>query len=958
MRIVVDGRPVEIAAGESLLVALLRAGLHPTGGGCLCLGGDCPHCLVTVDGVSYVRSCQVQARPGTVVERHHRGGKTPPLLDVDDADLRSEHPAVPARHLHCDVVVIGQGASGREAAAAARAGGKEVVTLETSDGQEAVGIYSGPLVVARNAEGTLQVHVRDEIVVATGAAEIQPVAPGSELDGLLTARAASALAAAGFDLGRVVVVGQSPESVEAERLDGELVRFETRLESRDEDEDRVGAVVVRDRDGTEHRHECDTVSLGLGLHPRDALLRMGHGLAVRAVGDAACESDIPPCPRAGTVCPCGGVEVADLESVWERGFHELELVKRATLAGTGTCQGSACIPHIRSFLLEKGKELQPPFTARPVARQLTLGEIASGAYHAPTPRTPLHDEHEHLGARMERSGGWWRPWSYGDPVEEYAAVRERVSIGDVSTLGKFLVSGPDALAFLEHLYPTRVSTLKVGRSRYVLLLDERGYVLDDGLICRDAETRYTLSLTSAGSTFGELWLRDWADALGHDVRIMNQTMSLGAINVTGPLAAELLARAGVEQLPRFARHGRRTVAGIDCRIFRLSFTGELSYELHHPAADSVALWRRLLELGEEYHIRPHGLETLLNLRLEKGHIVVGQDTDYDSTPRRLHHEWAVKLDKEDFVGLQAVERTNRQPLDRQLVGLEMELPPPLEGEVIRLGERWVGNVTSSAESHHLGKAVMLAWLHLMDGELPEVVSVGGRPARRVPLPFYDPEAKRARAEVKFEPSEYPPGEPPPARPSVGFPSSGSRGGSSGGSSGASSGGPSGSSSGPSKGLPGRSSGVPGASRFARLEATRILAAPAALDDANWPEGAAILRIAADEVLVIGVAQVSRTGSSLPIPAALHAAGGLAPPDSVADPHAIVERETGFSGAWLPAEEAAAILSRTCAWELPVERPAFAQGAVAEVPVKLLLEEDRLLIAVQTPLAQELEDRLW
>ena len=99
---------------------------------------------------------------------------------------------------------------------------------------------------------------------------------------------------------------------------------------------------------------------------------------------------------------------------------------------------------------------------------------------------------------MERSGGWWRPWSYGDTEEEQVAVREGVSIGDVSTLGKFLVSGPDALPFLEKLYPTKVSTLKVGRSRYVLLLDERGYVLDDGLICRDAETRYTLTLTSAG----------------------------------------------------------------------------------------------------------------------------------------------------------------------------------------------------------------------------------------------------------------------------------------------------------------------------------------------------------------------------------------------------------------------------------------------------------------------------
>jgi glycine cleavage system aminomethyltransferase T len=807
---------------------------------------------------------------------------------------------VPARHVHCDVAVIGQGASGREAAAHAREQGKEVVELDAAAGQEVVGIYTGPLVVARTAEGTLQLHVREEVVVATGAAEIQPVAPGTELDGLVTARAAAALARAGFDLGRVIAVGESPEGVQALRVEGEVVRFEG--------DGRVRAVVVREADASERRYECDTVSLGLGLHPRDALVRMGHGLAVRAVGDAARTSDIPPCPRAGTICPCGGVEVADLQSVWERGFHELELVKRATLAGTGTCQGSACIPHIRSFLQAKGRELQPPFTARPVTRQLTLGEIASGAFHQPTPRTPLHDEHVRIGAQMERSGGWWRPWSYGDSVEEYTAVREGVSIGDVSTLGKFLISGPDALAFLEQIYPTRVSTLKVGRSRYVLLLDERGYVLDDGLVCCDGETRYTLSLTSAGSTFGELWLRDWADAKGHDVRIMNQTMSLGAINVTGPLAAELLAAAGVERLPGFARHDRQRVAGVDCRVFRLSFTGELSYELHHDASESLTLWRRLLELGRDYGIKPHGLETLLSLRLEKGHIVVGQDTDYDSTPRRIHHEWAVKLDKDEFVGRQALERTNRVPLDRQLVGLEMELPAPLEGEVIRVGERWVGNVTSSTESHRLDKAVMLAWLHFVDGELPEEVTIGGRPARRVELPFYDPKAERARARVAVtSPADV-------------------------------------------RGEWTQTVAAEPSGHFRRLDGTRVMASPAALDAAAWPTRLATLRIAPDEILVLP------RSSAEPGVAATDSAATIR--GVVPDPHAIVERETGFSGAWLSSEEANEVLARTCAWEPPATRPAFAQGSIAEVPVKLLFEDDRVMFVVQTPLAADLAERLW
>ncbi len=208
--------------------------------------------------------------------------------------------------------------------------------------------------------------------------------------------------------------------------------------------------------------------------------------------------------------------------------------------------------------------MQAPFTARPVTRQLTLGEIASGAHHAPTPRTSLHDEHIRMGARMTRVGGWWRPWDYGNVLEEYWAVREAVSLGDVSTLGKMLVAGPDALELLERLYPTKVSTIKPGRSRYVLLLDDRGYTLDDGLICNDGSDdtkRYLLTFTSGGSTTAELWVRDWAEAWELDVRILNQTQALSAINVTGPLANELMARAGLTEPMAFMEHTRRH----DCR---------------------------------------------------------------------------------------------------------------------------------------------------------------------------------------------------------------------------------------------------------------------------------------------------------------------------------------------------------------------------------------------------------
>lgn len=729
-RMIVDGQPLPFTPGDSVAVAMLRAGLHPTGGGCLCLAGDCPHCLATVDGVAYVRTCQTPARPGLVIERF-------PVADYPPLPVGNPRaPAVTARNLHCDVVVIGQGEAGQAAAAQATQTGKRVITLDAQHGQEVIGIYAGPLVVARTADGMLHVHVHEEIVVATGAAEIQPVAPGNELAGIVTARAAEILAKANIDLGRVVAVGTPPAGLAVKPVTGQILRFEG--------SERVSAVVVQGADGQEERHACDTVAVGLGFHPRDALVRMGHGLPVRAVGEVTRPADIPPCPLAGVVCSCSGVTVENLESVWQRGFHEMELVKRATLAGTGTCQGSVCLPHLRSFLANRGGALQAPFTARPVTRQLTMGEVAAGADHRATPRTALDEEHRRLGAQMDRIGGWWRPWHYGDPLAEYWAVRTGVSIGDVSTLGKMQVDGPDALELLERLYPTKVATIAPGRSRYVLLLDERGYVLDDGLVCNDGNGRYTLTFTSGGSSFAEMWVRDWAESWGLDVRLLNQTLSLGAINVTGPLAKELLARAGLTDPPKYMQHLNAVVAGVACRVYRLSFTGELSYELHHPAADSVQLWRALLALGADLGIKPHGIQVLLQLRLEKGHIIVGQDSDFDSTPRRVDMEWAIKLDKE-FVGRTAVLRTNKLPLDKQLVGLEMAGPAPFEGSVIYHGSEYAGYVTSSFTSPLLGKSVLLGWLRLFDNALPTEVTIDGRPAQRVAIPFYDKEGARARA---------------------------------------------------------------------------------------------------------------------------------------------------------------------------------------------------------------------
>jgi glycine cleavage system aminomethyltransferase T len=735
-RLVVDGRPLPFRAGDSVAVAMLRGGEAP-GGGTLCLAGDCGNCLAQVDGVAYVRTCQVSARPGLPVVRHPPV-EMPPLPVVADPDLTA--PAIEretaVRRVETDVAVIGGGASGLAARAAAERAGRTVLLLDAAAGEEVVAVYADPTIVVRTSTGMLHVHAHD-IVVATGAAELHPVCPGTALRGLLTARAAELLHAAGVDLGAAVAIGTPPEGVPAVALSGRLVRFEG------DGAGRVKAVVTADDAGAETATQAETVILGLGLAARDLLARMAGEAPVSVVGPAAGDHPLPPAPTEGVVCPCSGTTVADLQDAWDHGFTELELLKRASLACLGTCQGGACLPHVRSWIAARSGAAPDPFTARPAARQITLAEAAADGYVDAFRRTPLHDEHLALGGRMDRFGGWWRPWHYGDAIAEYWAVREGVSIGDVSTLGKLVVSGPDVVELLERLYPCQVTDIKPGRSRYALLLNERGHVMDDGMILRESETRFVLSFTSGGAANAEMWVRDWIDVWGLRVHVLDRTMSLAAINVTGPLAKTLLIRAGVPDPPRFLGHLHADLAGVPCHVMRLSFTGEAAFELHHPVDRSVELWRALMALGADLGIRPHGLQALFGLRLEKGHVIVGMDTELDTTPRRIGMDWAVRMDKPRFIGRASLERTAKLPDHRRWLGFTMPGPAPTEGAPIRSGGEIVGNVTGSWQSPLLGVALMLGWLRRTP--FPERVEIDGREAVVAPTPFYDHEGHRARA---------------------------------------------------------------------------------------------------------------------------------------------------------------------------------------------------------------------
>ncbi len=870
-----EGREVPLEQGDSVASALYRAGVrtftrsvkYHRRRGLYCMTGDCPNCLVNVDGEPGVRACTTEARAGQNVERESgtpsadfdllavadRAQRLMPVgfyyktfirprfawsvaervirrttglgrLPTDRAPRK-----VNARYVHSDALIVGGGAAGLAAAAAAAKRGESVVlcdegrlgekvapgrTLQRIRALEAevrglaavtilerhaaLGIYEGPLVPLVGDDGLVRVEP-GRIVVATGAVETHGVFPGNDLPGVWLGRGAARLA--GVHSVRpgtraVIVIGTS-EGVEHLRMlrdagvgvaaavvpdglsdlvpsgipivrGGSVVAAEGRKAVR---------AVVLDTGRGEQRIRCDTLVLSMGFAPRDALIRMGADLPVVGAGEcvlpgctldeavesgeragngqvtAARETEPVPLGRAaGYLCLCEDVAVGDLEQAWGEGWHSSEILKRYTTATMGPCQGALCGRHLASFVAEKSGGSTPAgvrTTARPPARSVRLEDLAAGVSEVIEKRTALHDRHLELGARLDWSGSWKRPFNYGDLADEYWAVRERVSLMDVGTLGKFLVGGRDAKTLLDRVYPCRIQSLAPGRARYMLALDEAGYVMDDGLVCALEAGRYYVTSTSGGADRMEAWLRNWIDRWDLHVHLVNQTPMLGAINVAGPRVRDLLSRLSDDPFDRdaipYPGHGEITVAGVRCRAIRVGFVGELSFELHHPRSRSIELWNALLEGGADLGIRPHGLDALEILRLEKGHIYLGQDTLPDDHPTKLGLGWAVAMDKPSFIGRVALERMADIPLERKLVGLSVAGTPPQRGVPLYADGRIVGRITSCAYSGALQRAIGLGWLRAVDGEFPSILSAEETTATVVSLPFYDPEGAKVRA---------------------------------------------------------------------------------------------------------------------------------------------------------------------------------------------------------------------
>ncbi len=468
-------------------------------------------------------------------------------------------------------------------------------------------------------------------------------------------------------------------------------------------------------------------------------------------------------PKRSFVCLCEDVTTKDIDAAIAEGFDHIETLKRYTTVTMGPCQGKMCqLASIGVCAQRTGRTIGQTgrTTSRPPTAPVSLGALA-GARHHPVKRTPMHHKHDELGCVWMDMGDWQRPLYYGAAdakqqavEEEYWAVRKRVGVIDLSTLGKLEVRGADAPKLLDKVYTNRLSDLRVGGSRYSVICDDAGIILDDGTISRLAADRFFITTTTGNIEFVQQWLEWWLVATDWRVHITNVTGGLAAVNVAGPRARDTLAKLTERNLGRrafrYMRCRRAEVAGVPSIMLRIGFVGETGWELHFPAEYGEYLWDAILDAGKEFDIRPFGVETQRVLRLEKRHLIVGVDTDATSNVLEADMAWVAKLDKEDFIGkaatLQAQERAPRE----QLVGFEMrDDVVPEDGAALVLDGRPVGRVTSARYSPVNGKAVGLAWVShdLATAGRTLTMPVRGRLARAqiVADPFYDPAGKQLRA---------------------------------------------------------------------------------------------------------------------------------------------------------------------------------------------------------------------
>ncbi len=469
------------------------------------------------------------------------------------------------------------------------------------------------------------------------------------------------------------------------------------------------------------------------------------------------------------------VTVADVEIALAEGYSHIEQLKRYTTCGMAADQGKTS--NLNALLTVAGMTSRSAAevgttTFRPPYTPVTLGAIAgrgTGAWYAPRRYLPAHAEHEALGAHWWEAGGWIRPACYPKKGEtprqavlrEASAMRAGVGLFDASPLGKIEVTGPDAAKFLDHFYVNPVARLETGRVRYGLMLNENGVIIDDGTIARLGRDHFVVTTTSGGAARVAAWLEEWRQCEwpGLEVFVTPVTTHWATFAIAGPRARQLLARFRTDiafdwrSLPHMSlREGR--FAGVPARLYRVSFSGELGYEINVPARCGAALWTELLKAGADFGVTPYGVETVLLLRLEKGYLHVGVDTDGTTVPADVGWGEVAAKRKGDFIGKRSLARPDNRRADRlQLVGLtDADGDALVAGAQLRLagttegGDGWV---TSAAHSPALGKPIALALLRGGRARQGERVAVHDLDrsceALVVPPTFLDAEGKRLNA---------------------------------------------------------------------------------------------------------------------------------------------------------------------------------------------------------------------
>ena len=477
------------------------------------------------------------------------------------------------------------------------------------------------------------------------------------------------------------------------------------------------------------------------------------------------------------------VKVSDIQLAAREGYESVEHTKRYTTLGMANDQGK--LSNINGLaILSDALSQEIPATGtttfRPPYNPISFGAIAGEAraeLFQPVRQTPMHAWHAEAGAYFEPVGHWYRPYCYPKPNEtheqavhrEVINTRERLGILDASTLGKLIVKGPDAGKFLDMMYTNMMSNLAVGKCRYGLMCSENGFLSDDGVVARIDDDTWLCHTTSGGADRIHAWMEDWLQCEWWDwkVYVANVTEQLAQVAVVGPNARKVLEKlndqAGggmdlsAEALP-FMQWRDGKIGEFDARAYRISFSGELSYEIAVPASQGRAFWDALIKAGEEFGVMPYGTECLHIMRAEKGFIMIGDETDGTVIPQDLGLNWAISKKKDDFMGKRAQQRSHMTDPDRwKLVGLET-----LDGSVIPDGayavgegvnangqKNVVGRVTSTYYSPTLKRGIAMGLIkHGPDrmGEVVDFPTVDGSntvvKAKIVSPVFFDPEGEK------------------------------------------------------------------------------------------------------------------------------------------------------------------------------------------------------------------------